>query len=107
MSSNDLVLVTGASGFIAKHVIKQALAAGYRVRGTLRDMTREAAVRAAVGETSDRLTFVKGDLLSNDGWEGATAGCRYLLHIASVFPLVPPRIQTPSCRWLVTEHFVC
>jgi dihydroflavonol-4-reductase len=91
MSSNDLVLVTGASGFIAKHVIKQALAAGYRVRGTLRDMTREAAVRAAVGETSDRLTFVKGDLLSNDGWEGATAGCRYLLHIASVFPLVPPK----------------
>jgi nucleoside-diphosphate-sugar epimerase len=32
-----LILVTGANGFIASHVIDHLLAAGYRVRGTVRD----------------------------------------------------------------------
>ena len=89
--ADDLVLVTGASGFIAKHVIKGALARGYRVRGSLRRPAFEGAVRAAVGETGDRLSFVTADLLSDDGWSDAVAGCRYVLHLASVFPLVPPK----------------
>jgi len=33
----SLVLVTGASGFIATHIVDQLLLAGYRVRGTVRD----------------------------------------------------------------------
>jgi NAD(P)-dependent dehydrogenase (short-subunit alcohol dehydrogenase family) len=32
----SLVLVTGASGFIATHIVDQLLLAGYRVRGTVR-----------------------------------------------------------------------
>jgi nucleoside-diphosphate-sugar epimerase len=64
MSSNDLVLVTGASGFIAKHVIKQALAAGYRVRGTLRDMTsyrsaRLMSARSALRSRESNLNFAQ------------------------------------------------
>ncbi len=31
-----VVLVTGASGFIAKHIVKQLLDGGYEVRGTVR-----------------------------------------------------------------------
>jgi nucleoside-diphosphate-sugar epimerase len=91
MADADLVLVTGASGFIAKHVIKQALARGFRVRGTLRSPEREKAVRAAVAEAGDRLTFIQADLLSDEGWAEAAAGCRYVLHIASVFPLQAPK----------------
>ncbi|WP_199757615.1 NAD-dependent epimerase/dehydratase family protein [Micromonospora sp. Llam0] len=34
------VLVTGASGFIAGHVIQELLQHGYVVRGTVRDVTR-------------------------------------------------------------------
>jgi len=33
----SLVLITGASGFIATHIVDQLLSAGYRVRGTVRD----------------------------------------------------------------------
>lgn len=91
MANSDLVLVTGASGFIAKHVIKQALEKGYRVRGTLRRPDVEAEVREAVGEQGDRLTFATADLLSDTGWAEAVAGCRYAMHIASVFPLRPPK----------------
>lgn len=34
---NALVVVTGANGFIASHVVDQLLLAGYRVRGTVRN----------------------------------------------------------------------
>ncbi|HEX7085112.1 MAG TPA: aldehyde reductase [Vicinamibacterales bacterium] len=88
--SGDLVLVTGARGFIAKHVIREALARGYRVRGTIRRPEAEAEVRAAVGEPGPRLSFVHAELLADEGWAEAVQGCRYVLHVASAFPLVAP-----------------
>ena len=36
-----LVLVTGASGFIAAHIIQQLQKEGYRVRGTVRSLKNE------------------------------------------------------------------
>lgn len=40
-----IVLVTGASGFVATHVIKQLLEQGrYRIRGTVRDASRQEKV---------------------------------------------------------------
>lgn len=88
--SGDLVLVTGARGFIAKHVIREALARGYRVRGTIRRPEAEAEVRAAVGEPGPRLSFIHAELLADEGWAEAVQGCRYVLHLASAFPLVAP-----------------
>jgi hypothetical protein len=42
----QLVLVTGVSGSIAGAMAKALLAAGYRVRGTVRDVNNQASVRA-------------------------------------------------------------
>ena len=43
-----IVLVTGASGFIATHIIKQLLEQGcYHVRGTVRSLKKEEKVRMA------------------------------------------------------------
>jgi dihydroflavonol-4-reductase len=94
MPSGDLVLVTGASGFIAKQCVAALLAAGYRVRGTVRRPERGVEVRAAIGpagQDENRLGFATADLLSDAGWDAAVEGCRYVLHVASVFPLHPPR----------------
>ena len=44
MKKDKLVLVTGASGFIAIHCIIQLLEQGYQVRGTLRSLDREIFV---------------------------------------------------------------
>ena len=93
--SGELVLVTGGSGFIATHCILQLLAAGHRVRATVRSLQREAEVRAtlkAAGtDAGDRLAFFAADLTADAGWAEAVAGCDAVLHVASPFPLAVPR----------------
>jgi len=52
------VAITGASGFIGLHCVLALLRDGYRVRGTLRDLAREASLRQALAkyvEIGDRL----------------------------------------------------
>lgn len=88
------VLVTGASGFIAKHCIAELLRNDISVKGTLRDMRRADAVRASVaraGADASGVEFVSADLLNDDGWPQAMQGCTYVLHVASPFPLQEPR----------------
>lgn len=94
----DLVTVTGASGFIAKHVVLQLLNRGYHVRGTVRSPARGAEVAAAVrphlaepAGLEERLTFAPLDLQRDDGWAEAMAGAAALLHTASPFPIEEPK----------------
>lgn len=90
----DTVLVTGISGFIAKRVTLALLTQGYEVRGTLRSAGRAEEVRAAIaaaGGDISRLSFVVADLGSDEGWAEAVDNCRFVQHIASPFPLAPPR----------------
>ena len=80
------VLVTGGSGYIAGWIIVQLLEQGYRVRTSVRSLSREAAVRNAVAgqiDPEDRLSFSVADLLQDDGWSDAVRGCNYVLHVAS------------------------
>ncbi|MCB2097356.1 MAG: GDP-mannose 4,6-dehydratase, partial [Parvularculaceae bacterium] len=44
------ILVTGGSGFIGSHAIIQLLATGHEVRTTVRNLDREAEVRALLKE---------------------------------------------------------
>jgi nucleoside-diphosphate-sugar epimerase len=90
MPSDDaLVLVTGATGFLAKHCIAQLLDGGYRVRGTLRDLRKAEGLRSLLGG-GDRLTFAQADLGDDRGWPEAVAGCTYVLHVASPVPSTLP-----------------
>jgi nucleoside-diphosphate-sugar epimerase len=91
----SLVLVTGGSGFIGGHCILQCLAAGHQVRTTVRSLSREPEVRRllqrAGAEGDDRLSFAAADLERDAGWPEAVAGCDFVLHVASPFPLAPPK----------------
>lgn len=91
---DDRVLCTGASGFLGGHVALQLLDAGYRVRGSVRDAAKGAAVRATLagaGADLSRLELVTLDLLSDEGWFDAAKDCRYVVHTASPFVLTMPK----------------
>ncbi len=85
----DKVLLTGISGWIAKHTAIELLNKGYEVLGTVRnkdliDQTKESIKKHAPIE---KLSFIELDLLKDDGWDEAAKGCKYIFHIASPFPM--------------------
>ena len=85
----DKVLLTGISGWIAKHTAIELLNKGYEVLGTVRnkdliDQTKETIKKHAPIE---KLSFIELDLLKDDGWEKAAIGSKYIFHIASPFPM--------------------
>jgi len=88
------VLVTGGSGFLGGWCVIELLRRGYTVRTTVRDLAREAEVRATVGsevDPEDRLTVFAADLMRDEGWPEAVEGCEYVLHVASPFPPKQPK----------------
>lgn len=94
MVETQTVLVTGGSGFLGSWCVIELLQRGYRVRTTVRDLSRESEVRAAVGSrvvADDRLSVLAADLRSDEGWKEAVQGCDYVLHVASPFPPAQPK----------------
>ncbi len=94
MPSSKPILVTGASGFVALHTIIQLLQQGYKVRATLRTLSREAEVRETIAkytQTNDRLEIISADLEQDAGWNEAMKDVEYVLHVASPFPLFEPK----------------
>jgi nucleoside-diphosphate-sugar epimerase len=90
----EKVLITGGSGFLGGWSVVRALQAGYDVRTTIRNLSRESEVRANLAtqvDLRDRLEVVAADLSSDDGWADAVADCDYVLHVASPFPLEQPK----------------
>ena len=86
------MLVTGGSGFIGSYCILDLLRAGHRVRTTVRSPDREATVRELLGaESAEALSFATADLTADAGWPDAVSGCDFVLHVASPFPLGPPK----------------
>ena len=99
------VLLTGASGYIAKHIALQLLEAGYNVRGTVRDLSRGAEVTEAIrphlkddSNLETRLAFVALDLTTDTGWTEAMDGVDVLMHTASPFPLDQPKNEDDLIR---------
>lgn len=103
-TSNHTVCVTGASGFIAAHMVQQLLNKGYPVHGTVRDASqpdRYAFLTSLEGADS-RLTLYSADLLAEGSYAEAINGCDVVMHTASPYvidvkdpqrDLVDPAVQ--------------
>ena len=100
--SGPLVLVTGATGYIAGHIVSQLLSAGYSVRGTVRSLHDSKAV--ALQKDFPALQLYQADLLQDGSFDAATAGVRFLFHTASPATLTagadPQKASTHSHRSL-------
>lgn len=95
----DCVFVSGASGFIAKHILLELLRDGREVVGSLRTPARADEVRAALAPRLEngalgRLRFVKLDLTRDQGWAEALRGCGAMIHTASPYPYEEPKSDT-------------
>ena len=87
--SDELVLVTGGTGFIGVNCIVRLLADGTRVRATVRDLRRADDLRALVrlgGADPTGIEVIAADLLDDAGWPDAVRGATHVLHVASPFP---------------------
>jgi len=120
--SSRPVCVTGASGFIAAHIVRTLLARGYRVRGTVRDPGRQAGLSSLTNlpGAAERLELVKGELLDARDWDAAVAGCDCVVHTASPYQidaadpqrdLVQPAVRgtrhvLDACLWAGVKRVV-
>jgi dihydroflavonol-4-reductase len=99
----DLILVTGASGFVGKWCVVKLLEKGYRVRGTVRSDAKAKQVRETVSgivgaDAASRLELVRADILEDKGWPEALAGVTAVMHVATVIRGDEPRDQSLVIR---------
>lgn len=88
--AGDLVLVTGATGFLAQHVVAAVLAAPelYRVRGTVRSLAAsKQRVYSVLANPADqaRVELVEVPDTSSSDLTTAMDGVTYVLHVASPY----------------------
>ena len=69
-----ILAITGGTGFVGRHLLDQALAAGHRVRALTR---RDQPPRAGV-------TWVRGDLADASALSRLASGAEALIHVAGV-----------------------
>jgi len=98
--NDPTVLITGVSGFIAKHCAAEMLGHDPRVRGTVHSPAKALAVRQTIAAHANaaRLEIVVADLLSDAGWADAPQGVQGVLHLASPFPLAQPKDEGELIR---------
>ncbi|WP_435837032.1 NAD-dependent epimerase/dehydratase family protein [Streptomyces asoensis] len=89
------VLVTGGSGFVAAHLVRQLLERGHHVHTTVRATADAAKLRPlhALRESHPgRLELFEADLLTEGSFDEAMKGCSVVFHVASPF-LMPEKIK--------------
>lgn len=102
IQSNQKVLVTGGTGFVAIHSILQLLNRGYKVRTTVRSLKSKEKIfemleNGGITDFSD-LEFIEADLTSDNNWAEAMIDCDYVLHIASPIFLRLPKNEDEMIR---------
>ncbi|MEM6585170.1 MAG: NAD-dependent epimerase/dehydratase family protein, partial [Pseudomonadota bacterium] len=87
------VLVTGGTGYIAGELIRQLLAKGWTVHTTVRNKAKsEASLRKRLGDPGDNAVRVfEAELMSDEGWAEAVAGCSHVAHVASPIAASTPK----------------
>ncbi|GAA5822081.1 hypothetical protein JCM5353_006225 [Sporobolomyces roseus] len=88
MSSQELVLVTGGTGFVASAVILEYLSAGYKVRATSRSQDKADkwnSYHSSANNISNLSWAIVKDIAEEGAFDEAIKGVSILAHTASPF----------------------
>lgn len=96
----SLILVTGATGFVASHTVAQLLHRGYKVRGTVRDLESASWLTSDVfkseAERGDLELVAVPDLGAPHAFDESVKGVAGIIHIATITDLNPdPNVTVP------------
>ncbi|KAF7536253.1 hypothetical protein G7054_g4640 [Neopestalotiopsis clavispora] len=86
------VLVTGVNGFIGSHVADQLLKAGYKVRGTCRDKSKNSWLQTLFDHKYAKGSFqlcIVPDICENGAYKEAARGVSAVIHVASIMTFDP------------------
>jgi nucleoside-diphosphate-sugar epimerase len=97
------ILVTGASGFVGSHVVREALDQGFRVRGTVRSEEKARAVEEVFSDPKFSTCIVE-DLADPQSLDEAVQDCVGIIHTASDTSLNPdPTVVVPRTVAMATS----
>jgi dihydroflavonol-4-reductase len=96
MATRKTIFLTGANGFLAKHICLRLLFSGYKVRGSVRSNSRAREVISVLrdhkpADFDQHFDLVELDLDDDRGWAEAFEGVEALIHTAFPVPLIQPR----------------
>ncbi|KZO94396.1 NAD(P)-binding protein [Calocera viscosa TUFC12733] len=81
------VLVTGANGFLALHIVKQLLEQGYSVRGTVRSASKGEWIKIKFSSFGTKFDYsIVEDITKEGAFDDAIKGVDAVLHTASPVP---------------------
>lgn len=90
--ADELVLLTGSTGFLGYHILTELLKSGYRVRAAVRSDAKAKKVLSgptlkALAPTAEQLSFVTvPDMTVAGAYDDAVQGVTYIIHAASPIP---------------------
>jgi nucleoside-diphosphate-sugar epimerase len=87
--ANDLVLLTGATGYLGYLTLIKLLKAGYKVRAAVRSLAKAAKVEAAPSVKALGLSvewIVVPNMVTEGAYDEAVKGVKYVVHVASPIP---------------------
>jgi dihydroflavonol-4-reductase len=80
MADGDRVFLTGGTGFVGSHILRELLAARYAVR---------ALRRTAASAVEGRIEWIEGNLGDVGAFARTLDGCRYVIHCAALYSFSP------------------
>ena len=83
---DQMILVTGASGFVGGHVARLLVERGHRVRALVRPSSELRGIADLI-VSRNALERVIGDLRDPDSLQVAVAGCQVVYHVAADYRL--------------------
>lgn len=90
MAEGDGVFLTGATGFVGAHIMRELLASGYTVKALSRPCHPELACpERSRREGRHGLTWISGDLRDVGAFARGLDGCRFLIHCAALYSFAP------------------